>query len=199
MRVVLAFLLLLALGGVSNAVDFPSCPSVPDPGPSYDPNAHPDAIPCKRIRIFNNHPTDTLWVIIEAGEKKVADEWLQAWFKVKSDEPNRKYSARQVVRIYVNGTTGIPAKSSAEVVLPFYTRLSSSFDGTAIDQFIDWWNGGRVYFYFDALGGTNIQTKRAGMARRRKTRANALMSRASRIGRRGRAPTHAGTALERAL
>jgi FG-GAP-like repeat/FG-GAP repeat len=158
MRTVLAFLLLLALGGVSSA-DFPACPTLPDVGPDlpYNPNNAPDAIPCKRIRIFNNHPTDTLWVIIQAGATEVKDEWLQAWFKVQAKETDRTYSTHQVVRIYVNGTTGIPAGSSAEVTLPFYTRLSSSFDGKSANQFVDWWNGGRILFYFDAIGLKNIQ------------------------------------------
>src|SRR5262245_31862901 len=150
MRAVLACLLLLALGGVSSAQPFPTCPTVPDVGPElpYDPNLHPNDIPCKRIRIFNNSPS-TLWVIIEAGAKTLGpDEWLQGWFKVSAAQGNtRTYKSAQVARIYINGTTGIAPNSSAEVWLPFYTRLSNSFDGTTLNQFIDWWNGGRIYFY----------------------------------------------------
>src|SRR5262249_17348539 len=90
-----------------------------------------------------------LYVIIESGDRPV-DEWLQAQFGVQIGQTNRAYASTQVVRIYVNGTQGIPANGSADVWLPFYTQLSDSTDGTTANQFIDWWNGGRVYFSDDA-------------------------------------------------
>src|SRR5262249_20957829 len=144
MRAVLACLLLLALGGVSNAASFPPCPTGPNvgdvgPGLPNNPNLHPSDIPCKRIRVFNNHPTDTMWVIILAGATEAKDEWLQAWFKVQPSEVDRTYSTHEVARVYINGTTGIAAGESAEIIVPFYTRLSSSFDGKTANQFIDWW------------------------------------------------------------
>ena len=132
MRALVGFLLLLCLGGASSAQSFPQC----------------NAIPCKKIRIFNNSSAP-LHVIIESGARGV-DEWLQAQFQVQPTDVNRNYASAQVVRVYVNGIQGIPANSSVDVSVPFYSQLSQNTDGTQPNQFVDWWNGGRVYFYDDS-------------------------------------------------
>ncbi|MFL6796059.1 MAG: FG-GAP-like repeat-containing protein [Xanthobacteraceae bacterium] len=133
MRGLIALLMLLGLSGTS-AIAFPQCDA---------------ALPCKKIRIFNNSP-GPLYVIIESGERPV-DEWLQAQFNVQPNEPDRKYESSQVIRVYINGAQGIPPQGSAEITVPFYSRLSPGTDGTQANQFIDWWNGGRIYFYDDTL------------------------------------------------
>jgi hypothetical protein len=138
MRLVLTGLLLLALGGVSSAQTVP-CPS-----------GIPAEIPCKKIRIFNNSAAK-LYVIIESGERPV-DEWLQAQFNVPPSElNNRHYASSQVIRVYVNGDEGIPANGgSVDVWVPFYSRLvDGTPTGAQPNEFIDWWNGGRIYLYDD--------------------------------------------------
>jgi hypothetical protein len=107
--------------------------------------AQAQTIPEKKIKIFNNS-TEKLYVIIEVGERGI-DEWLQGWFKVT--DPKLKYGTTKTSRLYVNGLAGIAPNEFVEVSVPFFTQLVANPDGTKLDQYLDWWNGGRLYFYDD--------------------------------------------------
>ena len=107
--------------------------------------SHAQTIPGKTLKIYNNSNAK-LFVVVESGKRDI-DEWLQAIFNVTDDK--NVYKSTKVYRVYVNETRGIPAKSSVEVTLPFYSRLVQNPDGTKVNQYIDWWNGGRIYLYDD--------------------------------------------------
>lgn len=103
----------------------------------------------KKILIYNNSDV-TLYPVLSIGPSP-QDEWLMAWFEVGKTDPNdaRRYPRAKTVRAYVCETVGIPANKWVEVTLPLYSRMVASPTGTAKDEFLNWWNGGRVYFYDD--------------------------------------------------
>ena len=126
-----------------------------------------DQFPCKKLRIYNNHPTDPL---NPANERRIyafiqsyiqtggdhADLWLQAYFKIIDWDSNfispRKFATTRLRRGYIEigNDEGIAPGQWVEVTIPFYTKLlpvTEDDRGKIPDQYIDWWNSGRVYFF----------------------------------------------------
>ncbi len=103
--------------------------------PSADNN-----VPSKVIQIYNNSP-EIIYPVIESSESQ-QDQWLQAYFKSSDNFVHTK-----VYRIYVNPQNGIPPKGSVAINVPLYSTLVNNPSGNEADQYIDWWNGARVYLY----------------------------------------------------
>ena len=104
----------------------------------------------KSIKIYNN-TANRIFPIINLGAETGQDSWLMALFQVKN--PNQKYIRFNVNRVYVtdaNGNLGIAANDSVEIAVPFFTQLVAGDPinlGFQPDEFITWWNGGRVIIY----------------------------------------------------
>jgi hypothetical protein len=120
-----------------------------------------DAVPCKKIRVYNNNPPNgnTIYTFFESfiqeGGNK-ADLWMQAQFKVsdwdKNLQSSRKFVTTMLRRGYivVGDDEGIAPGSWVEITLPFYTQLLTTTPGDLgiiPDQYIDWWNSGRMVFF----------------------------------------------------
>ncbi len=128
-------------------------------------------VPCKILRIVNNNPPNgsNIYVFFESFIQSPkftdkADLWMQAYFKVTDwqkvgdhyESPRRFFTTR-LRRGYIqigddvagNGEGSAPG-TSVDIVLPFYTQLLATTDdnlGKIPDQYIDWWNSGRIYFF----------------------------------------------------
>jgi hypothetical protein len=104
----------------------------------------------KKIKIYNNSDV-TLYPVINVGGTP-QDEWLMAWFQVGKDNPTdaRRYPRKKVARAYVCETVGLDPHTWVEVTLPLYSRMVAAPKGLAEDEYLNWWNGGRVLFYDDA-------------------------------------------------
>ena len=101
--------------------------------------------PTKTLTLFNNS-SETIYPVIESPISN-ADRWMQALFQSKA-----AFATTHVRRAYLNPNTGgMPPGSTATVTVPFYSTLSSHPDnGNINNQYVDWWNGIRVYLYDDA-------------------------------------------------
>jgi hypothetical protein len=85
----------------------------------------------KTIAIFNNSE-NPIYPVLSIGPKAV-NEWMQGCFRTTE----KLYPSTDVYKLYVNEGKGIPKNSSVEITLPLYSEL-------AAEQYITWWNGGRV-------------------------------------------------------
>lgn len=85
----------------------------------------------KTITVHNN--SDRVIYPVLSTSENAKNEWIRGCFRVD----DKLYPTTSVYKLYVNEGTGIPANSSVTVTLPLYTELSS-------DNYITWWNGGRV-------------------------------------------------------
>jgi hypothetical protein len=123
-----------------------------------------DPVPCKKIRVYNNNPPggNTIYTFFESfiqeGGTK-ADLWMQAQFKVSDWDQNfispRKFVTTRLRRAYIviGNDDGIAPRHWVEITVPFYTQLlATTADnlGKIPDQYIDWWNSGRIVF-FDSI------------------------------------------------
>ena len=126
MRHLMTVLLMLVLGGASAA--------------------QAETIPLKMIRIHNNSPV-TLYPIIYIGISPL-DNWLIAQFGATDNAYT--FANTKIYRTYVNDDKGIAPNDYAVVTVPFYSKLVANPDGRLPNQYIDWWNGGRIFFYDDA-------------------------------------------------
>lgn len=118
--------------------------------------------PTKDIVIYN-HSNSRMFVMIDASHNRLnadrvnADLWMQAQFGIATADANvRQFPTTLNYRAYVNLPTdqdpgGIPPNGgSVTITVPFYTQLQFppiAELGTVNDQFIDWWNGIRIYFF----------------------------------------------------
>jgi hypothetical protein len=145
MRVVVAALLaLLMLGGANTAqAQIPICQQ--------------DASLCKTMKIVNNSPTDgtgtTIYPVIALGDQP-RDDWLIAQFGITDPSVGnvKLVYPRTNLHLYVNNDIGVPAGYTALVTVPFYTQMVQNPDvnrnnDAGSNNYIDWWNGGRVVFY----------------------------------------------------
>lgn len=109
--------------------------------------ANGDTIPTKIISIYNNS-TEAIYPIIETPIQP-RDFWMQAQFKVLTPNVGQFFPTTKQYRVYVNPTTGgIPPNGSVTISVPFYTALvPTPGNGTAADEYADWWNAIRVYLY----------------------------------------------------
>jgi hypothetical protein len=107
---------------------------------------NPKEIPHKYLTLFNNMD-QTMYIIIQSSQNSV-DEWLQGYFKVtKNRLPAEPFPHKKLYRVYVNGTEGIPPSSSVKINLPFFSKLVPNPSPSAPDQYVNWWNGVRIYVY----------------------------------------------------
>ena len=95
-----------------------------------DSEDKPRTVKPKTITIYNN--TDTTIYPAILTSKNAQNEWVQGCFRTRELLPTNF-----VYKLYVNEGTGIPQNSSVEITLPVFSKLSQ-------EQYITWWNGGRV-------------------------------------------------------
>ena len=99
------------------------------------------------LKIFNDSKKYNIYPVI-ATPTNDADEWLQGAAQIlDSQKGTLTYGHKFVYRIYINPTVGIAPRGSVTVMLPLCSQLASNPDPTKPDQYINWWNGGRVYIY----------------------------------------------------
>jgi hypothetical protein len=102
------------------------------------------------IEIHNNSERYSIYPVLSTGGHLV-DTWMQAAFKVpKSQLGDNPYPTPNTFRLYFNPTgTGIRPHGSVTVTLPLYTQLvpTDQVNPKLVDQYIDWWNGGRISLY----------------------------------------------------
>lgn len=103
------------------------------------------------IKIFNDDPDHYIYPVLTTGKGPV-DIWLQAFFKIPANQTaEHPYKRELVYRIYVNPPSGEPPLGggiapgqSVTLTLPLYTQLAATVNPKEADQYIDWWNGGRI-------------------------------------------------------
>lgn len=103
-----------------------------------DSESKPLTVKPKTITIYNN-TNETIYPAILTS-KNAQNEWIQGCFRTRDLLPTNF-----VYKLYVNEGTGIPKNSSIEITLPVFSKLSP-------DQYITWWNGGRVLLADDTEG-----------------------------------------------
>jgi hypothetical protein len=105
-------------------------------------------VPTKEFKIYNNSLLGPIYPVISTPKQSL-DKWLQAFFRVPaSGLPTQVYANDDVYRIYVNPTTGGIAPGKYVVLsVPLYSQLLATDEGVVPDEFINWWNGGRVSLY----------------------------------------------------
>jgi hypothetical protein len=122
-------------------------------GVSVAQNLEINPAPVKYIAIYNNSPV-TIYPVLAIGIKSRdnPDLWMQAFFEsvFPNKNPYPPFPTTLVYRAYINEDKGIPAGDSVTIQVPFYTQLkdvTADDIGDDNDQFIDWWNGARVYLF----------------------------------------------------
>ena len=107
-------------------------------------------VPTMTIEIHNNSDRYAIYPVLSTGGHLV-DTWMQATFKVPGSKlADNPYPTPNTFRLYLNPTgAGIAPHSSVTVTLPLYTQLvpSDQVNPKLPDQYIDWWNGGRILIY----------------------------------------------------
>jgi hypothetical protein len=99
------------------------------------------------LKIFNDTTDYNIYPVI-ATPTNDADEWLQGAAQIlDSQKTTLTYGHKFVYRIYINPTAGIAPHGSVTVTLPLCSQLADKPDPTQPDQYINWWNRGRVYIY----------------------------------------------------
>ncbi len=107
--------------------------------------------PVKTIHIYNNS-TRRLYPVFETNLTP-ADEWLQGIFKAVNIKRDT-YAHPELYRVYVNPNRGIAPGASVVIDIPFYSQLVNNPKATRPNQYIDWWNGTRIYLYDDKAAVT---------------------------------------------
>jgi hypothetical protein len=128
-------------------------------------NVAAQTVPTMTIVIYNNSKTHSIYPVLSTGAH-ILDKWLQAAFKIpKSQLADNPYPTPDTFRLYFNPTgAGIPPGGTVTITLPLYTQLVANVDPKAPDQYIDWWNGGRVSIYESRYSGTGTTPPRALIA-----------------------------------
>jgi hypothetical protein len=102
------------------------------------------------IEIHNNSDRYSIYPVLSTGGHN-ADAWMQAIFKLPiSQLADNPYPTPHTFRLYFNPTgAGIPPHGTVTVTLPLYTQLvpTDQVNPKSPDQYIDWWNGGRIALY----------------------------------------------------
>src|SRR4029077_4441229 len=142
-----SFLIVLALLPPAHASSSP-------PG-----NVAAQTVPTMTIVIYNNSERHSIYPVLSTGAH-LHDKWLQAAFKIpKSQLADNPYPTPDTFRLYFNPTgAGIPPGGTVTIKLPLYTQLEENVDPKAPDQYINWWNGGRVSIY-ESLYATRMPPK----------------------------------------
>jgi len=147
-RSALAVALLCGAGAAVSAGFAPAFAATP----INPPNCAAGAADCfKEIRIVNN-TEGTIYPIIQ-GSKQLTealggcvtgDIWLQ---RALNDTKNC-YKVNSNYYVYVNPKTGIKKGETVSVKLPWWSKLDRRRRPNA-DTYVDWWRGGRIYFFDD--------------------------------------------------
>ncbi|MFN8770128.1 MAG: Ig-like domain-containing protein [Neisseriaceae bacterium] len=112
-------------------------------------NFTPPQVPYKVLVIYNEDDEHTIYPVIETSRHLVdpannvnnPDYWLMAYY----NQPSKPVLISGVYRIYVGGQNGIPPGGYEVISLPFYNKFKTTESNN--DNFIDWWNGVRIYMY----------------------------------------------------
>ena len=108
------------------------------------------SVPTMTIEIHNNSDAYSIYPVLSTGGHLV-DTWMQAAFHIPQAKlADYPYPTPNTFRLYFNPTgTGIAPHSSVTVTLPLYTQLvpRDQVNPQLADQYIDWWNGGRISIY----------------------------------------------------
>lgn len=110
-------------------------------------------IPTKTIQIYNN-TDEVIYPILETPELGV-DLWLQAQFG-QTNIGSNVYASNRIYRVYINQNNGILPHSSVTLSVPFYSQLTQNPTPNIPNQYIDWWNGVRIYLYDDKTALNNV-------------------------------------------
>ncbi len=114
-------------------------------------NVSGQTVPSMTIEIHNSSSRYSIYPVLSTGGHFPTDTWMQAAFKVpKSALGDNPYPTPNTFRLYFNPTgAGIPPNSSITVTLPLYTQLvpTDQVNPKLPDQYVDWWNGGRISIY----------------------------------------------------
>lgn len=126
----------LASSGTATGSGFGSGPLGSTPPASggitcKDYDGNPMTLAPKTITVHNNSQNSTIYPVVATSTNEV-NEWIQGCFR-----STELYPTKFVYKLYVNEGKGIPPNSSVTITLPLYSELSK-------DQYITWWNGGRV-------------------------------------------------------
>jgi hypothetical protein len=116
--------LFLALAGVAGAA--PPLPPPECPGPD-----------CRKVVTIYNNTAGPIFAVIEVGRKN-PDPWLQAYF----NNNKQSYGATHLSKAYVNPENGIAPHTHVSVTVPWWSKLEND-----PDKYVDWYNGGRIYFF----------------------------------------------------
>lgn len=116
----------------------------------FAPMGSAQTVPDMTIQIYNNSDRYSIYPVLSTGAHTI-DTWMQAAFKIPvSNLGDSPYPTPSTFRLYLNPTgAGIPPGSSITVTLPLYTQLvpTAQVDPKLNNQYIDWWNGGRISIY----------------------------------------------------
>lgn len=100
------------------------------------------------VKIVNNSKKP-LFAVLSTGATAPNSFWMQGDFQVPADQlATRTYANQKIYRVYVNPTGGIPVGGSVTLRLPLWSQIEEGRigapQGDAADQYINWWQGGRV-------------------------------------------------------
>lgn len=116
----------------------------------FAPTGTAQTVPTMTIQIYNNSASYSIYPVLSTGAHLV-DTWMQAQFNVpQSQLGDNPYPTPDTFRLYFNPTgAGIPPNGSITVTLPLYTQLvpNGQVNPKSPNQYIDWWNGGRITLY----------------------------------------------------
>jgi hypothetical protein len=103
------------------------------------------------LKIFNNTKLYNIWPVI-ATPTNGADEWLQGAAQIQDGQNGTiLYGHKNVYRMYFKPLAGIPPNGGfITITLPLCSQLiknENGIYGTVPDEYINWWNGGRLYLY----------------------------------------------------
>ncbi len=106
-------------------------------------------LPKMTVKITNNSVKNYVFPILSTGATSPASFWLQAGFCVPKDYlATRTFTNKLVYRLYINPTKGIAPGASVTLSLPLWTQIApgpiGSPSGDEADQYINWWQGGRI-------------------------------------------------------
>lgn len=112
--------------------------------------ASAQTVPTMTIEIHNASDLYSIYPVLSTGGHSI-DAWMQAAFRVPQSQLDANpYPTPHTFRLYFNPTgTGIPPHGSVKITLPLYTQLvpSDQVNPKLPDQYVDWWNGGRISIY----------------------------------------------------
>lgn len=113
--------------GVAQAQDIPGSVQC------NDLKMNPFTIKPKTITIRNNSNDGTVIYPVVTVAKSDDNQWIKACFRTDTVYKTELY------KIYINETNGLAPNQEVTLTLPVLTR-----GGLEGDQFISWWNGGRI-------------------------------------------------------